>query len=55
MSKTYHEIDKETIAKIKKRCIEKIKQIDAQPYNSYSVAVRYAYSSILNIIKESEG
>ena len=55
MSKTYNEINKETIEKIKERCELKISQIDIQPENSISVAVRYAYNSILQIINESEG
>ena len=57
MSKTYHELDKETIAKIKSRCEHKIKQIDELPeslQNMTSTAVRYAYNSILQIIKEGE-
>lgn len=54
MSKTYNEINKETIEKIKDRCELKIAQIDIQPINSITVAVRYAYNSILKIIEESE-
>lgn len=54
MSKTYNEINKETIEKIKERCELKISQIDIQPENSISIAVRYAYNSILKIINESE-